>query len=179
MIVWQNGETIDDPWRVLDVDSPVPAIGQIVVPFERIVGADAETLLHSECGLGVTVGVDDDLEQLAPWVARLGLIILEVPVFSDGRPLSSARIIRDQLGFAGDLRAQGDLLPDLYQFMVQVGFTSFAMAAARFAQWQALGDEPDLDRLHMPLSYQTDLRAGLDQCAPIWRQRHRQKRAAA
>jgi uncharacterized protein (DUF934 family) len=81
--------------------------------------------------LGAEVPNTARLSELAPYLARLDLISLPFPAFTDGRAYSLARQIR-QAGFAGELRATGNLLPDQLQFMAQVGFTSFEVSD-RFA----------------------------------------------
>ena len=66
-------------------------------------------------------------EALRLYLPRLALIELPFPAFTDGRAYSLARHIRD-LGFAGTLRATGNVLPDQLQYMKQLGFDSFAVS---------------------------------------------------
>lgn len=68
---------------------------------------------------------DDDARALVPHLARLRLIEVAFPSFRDGRGYSSARILREA-GYAGELRAQGDVLVDQLPFMRRAGFDSFA-----------------------------------------------------
>lgn len=66
----------------------------------------------------------DDARALIPHLGRLRLIEIAFPKFRDGRGYSSARILREA-GFAGELRAAGDVLVDQLGFMRRVGFDSF------------------------------------------------------
>jgi uncharacterized protein (DUF934 family) len=62
----------------------------------------------------------DDLQDLA-------LVALNFPVFSDGRPYSSARELRVNMGYSGEIRAIGDVLRDQLFYMARCGFDAFQM----------------------------------------------------
>lgn len=51
------------------------------------------------------------------------LIALQFPAFNDGRSYSKAEILRRE-GFAGELRAVGDVLIDQAALMLRTGFDS-------------------------------------------------------
>ena len=53
---------------------------------------------------------------------------LNFPTVRDGRPYSSASILRRQLGYAGELRAIGDLRPDQFEQMSRCGFDLLCLA---------------------------------------------------
>ncbi len=67
---------------------------------------------------------DEDARALLPHLDRLSLIEVSFPAFRDGRGYSSARILREA-GYAGELRAQGDVLVDQIALMRRCGFDSF------------------------------------------------------
>jgi uncharacterized protein (DUF934 family) len=73
----------------------------------------------------VSLGNTDPVEDLAPDVGRLRLIVLDFPKFSDGRAYSQARLLRGRLGYTGELRASGNVLQDQALFMLRCGFDSF------------------------------------------------------
>jgi uncharacterized protein (DUF934 family) len=73
----------------------------------------------------VSLANTDPVEDLAPHVGRLRLIVLHFPKFSDGRAYSQARLLRGRLGYAGELRATGGVLQDQLPFMLRCGFDSF------------------------------------------------------
>ena len=82
----------------------------------------------------VSLANTDPVEDLAPHVGRLRLIVLNFPKFSDGRAYSQARLLRGRLGYAGELRATGGVLQDQLPFMLRCGFDSFASAQKGFAE---------------------------------------------
>jgi uncharacterized protein (DUF934 family) len=73
----------------------------------------------------VSLSNTDAVEDLAPHVGRLRLIVLHFPKFSDGRAYSQARLLRGRLGYTGELRATGNVLQDQALFMLRCGFDSF------------------------------------------------------
>jgi uncharacterized protein (DUF934 family) len=77
----------------------------------------------------VWLGPDDDVAPLLPWLATLPLIAIRFPVFTDGRGYSLARLLRGRHGYAGELRAVGDVLRDQLYFLQRCGFDSFALRA--------------------------------------------------
>ena len=81
---------------------------------------------------------------------------LQFPKFSDGRAYSQAFVLRRRLGFAGEIRATGDVLIDQLVQMQRTGFTSAVLRAdqdiadarrqferfARFYQGDAVSADP-------------------------------------
>lgn len=67
----------------------------------------------------------DDARSLLPHLVRLQLIEVNFPVFGDGHGYSAARILREA-GYAGELRAVGDVLVDQLAFLRRCGFDAFA-----------------------------------------------------
>jgi uncharacterized protein (DUF934 family) len=56
-------------------------------------------------------------------------VVLQFPTFTDGRAFSQAFLLRRRLGFAGDIRATGDVLVDQLQQMQRSGFTQAVLRA--------------------------------------------------
>ncbi len=103
----------------------------------------------------------DDARALLPHLAGLRLIEVSFPKFRDGRGYSAARILREN-GYAGELRAAGDVLLDQMVFLRRVGFDSFAPARPldRAAVAAALA--------RFPFVYQK----AADTQVPVWALRH-------
>ncbi len=73
----------------------------------------------------VSLANTDPVEDLAPHVGRLRLIVLNFPKFSDGRAYSQARVLRERHRYRGELRATGQVLRDQFMFMLRAGFDAF------------------------------------------------------
>ena len=109
----------------------------------------------------VRVEAGEDARELLPHLERLRFVEVNFPAFTDGRGYSAARILREA-GYAGELRATGDVLVDQLSHMIRCGFDSFAP------------DQP-LDPIALkaalarfPYRYQK----AVDATRPVWALRH-------
>jgi len=120
-----------------------------------------DSFLDQSNANAVRIEPGDDARALLPHLDRLALVEVNFPVFGDGRGYSAARILREA-GYAGELRAVGDVLIDQINNMRRCGFDAFAPdtpldeadAKAAFETW--------------PHVYQ----ATTDGRTPIWNKRH-------
>lgn len=163
MPLLENNHFVTDRWTFLDADAPLPDSGSVVLPFSRL-KADWEQLSSFPGEFGIALTNTDDVDDIDVYLPHVALVVLPFPTFADGRAYSLAYQIR-ALGYRGELRATGNILPDQLQLMQQVGFTSFAVSE-RFPlqMWQAAAKQ-------MSLAYQRGLyrRAGETE---VWSERH-------
>ena len=163
MPLLKNNALVSDTWLHAEADGELPNAGDVIVPFARLIKEWDERSQRTD-KLGVRFGNTDRPEQLAGFLPRLSVILLPFPAFNDGRAYSLARKLRE-MGYTGELRAIGNVLPDQLQLMLQVGFDAFEIGE-RFPleTWQKAS------RL-MSLAYQRGLfRRGSE--AEIWTERH-------
>ncbi len=136
MVLVRDGNIADDSWTVLQDDDPLPAKGDVIVCLARL-NRDAAKLADREGRVGVELANTYEAHELAAHIPLLDLVVLDFPAFTDGRAYSQARVIRTELGYTGELRATGDVLPDQAQFMTRVGFDSFEVGDDRSLEtWQ-------------------------------------------
>jgi uncharacterized protein (DUF934 family) len=121
---------VDDRFTRVEDESPLPAAGAVLVSLTRF-QAEREALLAREGELGVWLASDESPEAIVGDLDGLALVALDFPVFSDGRAFSSARLLRERYGYAGPLRAIGDVLCEQLPFMVRSGFDQFEMQSER------------------------------------------------
>ncbi|MDE2597063.1 MAG: DUF934 domain-containing protein [Sphingomonadales bacterium] len=67
----------------------------------------------------------DEARDLLPFLDRIKLVEVNFPAYTDGRGYTAARVLREA-GYAGELRAVGDVLIDQLAYMRRCGFDSFA-----------------------------------------------------
>jgi uncharacterized protein (DUF934 family) len=128
--------------------------GAIVVSLKRW-QAERETLAARNAPLGVRLSSDQSPEVLGADVTHFALIELEFPKFRDGRGYSYARILRQRLGFTGEIRAVGDVLRDQWLFMSRCGIDALEVRPgtrledfhAALAE-QTVFYQPASDRIH-------------------------------
>jgi uncharacterized protein (DUF934 family) len=68
------------------------------------------------------------LDGLVPHLGRLERIVIRFPKFNDGRGYSLAARLRLHHGYAGVLRASGDVLIDQVQYFFRQGFDELAIS---------------------------------------------------
>ena len=79
----------------------------------------------------------EDVTELGKRLEGVKLVVLNFPELTDGRAYSQARLLRERMGYSGELRAAGQVHIDQIPFMLRCGFDSFASAQKGFAE--ALG----------------------------------------
>lgn len=126
MPLLKNGRTSEDAWQPVADEAPAPGHGPILVSFARW-QAERESLLGRNAPVGVRLKNTDDVTALKPDLDRIELIALEFPKYTDGRAYSQARILRERLAYAGELRATGQVLLDQLLFMQRCGFDAFVL----------------------------------------------------
>lgn len=133
----RDGKISTDGWLHADASSPLPAAGDVIVPLARW-RAERGQLLSRPGRVGVRLASSEGPESVRDDLQHLALIALEFPSFRDGRAYSYARILREQYGFKGELRAVGNVLYDQFMFMHRCGFDAYEVQkdhdAERFAR---------------------------------------------
>lgn len=121
-----------------------------------------DSFLNGQTNAGaVRLEAGDDARALLPSLEQLALVEVSFPSFRDGRGYSAARILREA-GYAGELRAAGDVLVDQIPHMRRCGFDSFAPEAP--VDGETL--KRSLDR------YDHHYQRAADAVTPIWKLRH-------
>jgi uncharacterized protein (DUF934 family) len=128
LIRWRDGaaHAAEDPFTLVGDDQPIPQ-GDVIVSLARL-QSEGGWLESQGRALGVRLAAAEPPEVLAGALGRLAVVALEFPKHRDGRAFSAARVLRDRLGFAGELRAVGDVLLDHAFLMIRCGFDAFEPA---------------------------------------------------
>jgi uncharacterized protein (DUF934 family) len=122
----------------------------------------------------LTLANTEDVLQLGARIDGVKLIVLNFPKFTDGRAYSQARLLRERLGYQGELRANGAVFLDQLPFLLRCGFDSFESDQTGFGEaltkartlfsvvYQPIGDgrataaELRLKRRNIPVSLAAD-----------------------
>ena len=147
----KNGKISGDAFVHVADDAAIPEDGAILISSARFL-EDPDTLLRRAGKIGVIWPNNRDLDDLLPYLDRLAAVALVFPTFRDGRAYSQARLLRERHGYAGELRATGQVLRDQFLFMLRAGFDAlevkkesdaeaFALTAKRYSVfYQPTGD---------------------------------------
>lgn len=162
-MIIKNKQIVEDGWTVLrpaenePAESVVVASGRVIVPF-TVWQAQRETLKNRK-ELGVWLASDDRPEALQEDINRFAVIAVDFPKFADGRGYTIAYLLRERLGFKGELRAIGDVLRDQLFYMQRVGFDAFAVRE----------DKDISDAIKALSDYSEVYQASSDQSLPLFR----------
>lgn len=99
----------------------------------------------SEAPAELVLANDADVEGIAADLGAVASIALAFPKWTDGRAYSQARLLRVRYGFAGEIRATGEVLADMLPLLARTGFDAVALRAgeSRATAERALAFFPD------------------------------------
>ena len=125
----KDGEIVKDYWTVLYDTNDVETQNtkdkkNIILPLQSWNRFHNE-LKTSTNQVAVWLDSNEFTNQIIGDVNEIPLIALNFPVFTDGRSYSSARELRLELHYTGEIRAIGDVLRDQIFYMSRCGFNSF------------------------------------------------------
>lgn len=122
----KNRAFVSDKWHRVGADEAVTEYS--IITLERWNAEHHDIQRFASSGkLGLFLTSDQTVEQFENVFRNFGVICIDFPKFSDGRGYSTARLLREQLGYSGEIRAVGDVLIDQLFFMQRVGFNAFEL----------------------------------------------------
>ncbi|MEM7468627.1 MAG: DUF934 domain-containing protein [Pseudomonadota bacterium] len=133
-----EGRFVSNDWRdgeLADVDGKWPT----VVTLENIVPAQLSEIWYPRNALGLLVSNETRVADLFNFFSSVGLFVVAFPSLVDGRGFSTAVNLR-RLGFNGEIRARGELIPDQYHHVKACGIDSIEIT-------------PDLSERHSELEW--------------------------
>ncbi len=145
-----------DPASIADQ----PSDAALLIPLTEWL-AHRDALVSRSGDLGVLLEPSDDPFLIAQDLQRLSLIAVRFAQFTDGRGYSSAYLLRQRLGWRGELRAVGDVLIDQLHYLARVGFDAFALR----------GDQDSTRALAAFADFSETYQASADQPIPLFRRR--------
>ncbi|MFT4861343.1 MAG: hypothetical protein ACI95C_000550 [Pseudohongiellaceae bacterium] len=127
----KDGAIVQDTWTLIK-EATGPEVLMALRGKNIIVPLPFWQLYHEELesqpgAVGIWLASDELVESIKTQLFNFPLVALHFPVFTDGRAYSNARQLRQEYGYAGEIRAFGDVLRDQLFYMQQCGFTSFAL----------------------------------------------------
>ena len=124
--ILRRREIVADDWRHLGEGAEEGSA--LIVPLLEL-RKDPERWRGWRGRLGVRLSSVDPVEELAADLPRLDLVAVEFPTPSDGRGYSAARLLRERLGFRGELRAVGaGVRQDQVFLLARCGFDAIELA---------------------------------------------------
>jgi uncharacterized protein (DUF934 family) len=122
-ILWRR-ELRADRWRYPGEAGE----GPLVQTLAELLAAAAPDAAAGSAAVGVLLGPTDEVALLAPHLARLALVVIRFEASGDGRGYSQGQLLRQRLGYQGELRAAGAIRRDHLFLLARCGFDAFDFA---------------------------------------------------
>ena len=146
MPIIKNRTVVESDWLRAPEIGSIPD-GRVVVPLARWLEQRQE-LIRRPGAVGIRVGAGDRVEPLAEDLSALPLIVLESDGFADGRCYSQARLLRERLGYRGEIRVL-DVHPEHLAFLERCGADAFELVDG-IDPHQALEHLDEIDVRYQP-----------------------------
>ena len=136
-----HGRPAADEWVTVPDDAPVPD-QPAILSAARL---RSEELAGRNAPLGLALDSATQPEDIADLLPRLSLVAVKLPKSKDGRAFTQARALREHLGFTGEIRATGHVLPDQYRMLLRCGVSTVQLPdGADPAVWTRSADLVDI-----------------------------------
>lgn len=163
----KNGYAADNPWIALDDEQVFADQEYSIIPLNRYIEL-YDDIEPSNAPLGVSLSVGDDVIELKDKLDKIDLVTVDFPSFADGRGFSQSRLLRERLGFEGEIRAVGHIIRDQFLYLLRSGVNSIDTSRASEDEWKTAMEE--FDTFYQP---------ALTQGVPAYLLRHEEKAVAA
>lgn len=150
----KDGAIVDDRWLAADAESTSPTDSQLLTLEQWL-------QLEDKSGRGVQLEPGEAPAPLLEYLQDIPLVVINFPLFMDGRGFSYGRELRER-GFQGELRAAGQFIRDQMTYLHRCGFNAFQPA-----------DSSELEAFAASLNdFSESYQAAADQPLPLFRRRH-------
>ena len=122
-VLVKEGTIVADEWTLV---AEGPAEPGLIAPLDA--------WLEAPDGAGVWLDGSAEVDEVAPQVLDAPVVAVRFPAFADGRGLTFGALLRSRYGFTGELRAFGEIVPDLTEYMHRCGFDAFVLPDVRQAE---------------------------------------------
>ena len=145
--ILRRHDVVPDDWRHFGEDAS--DTDPLIVPVAEL-RKDTAAWLARKGPLGVRLAPAECVESLSDVLPHLALVAVEFPNVGDGRGFSYGRLLRDRLGFKGELRAVGaGVKQDKIFLLARCGFVSFELPPTEIAE-EALAALRRYDVVYQP-----------------------------
>ena len=122
----------EDGWTTLPEGEPAQPRAALLLDWARWLELRAQW--PQELRAGVVFPNDADVKELLPDLPRLDVVALVFPKWTDGRAYSQARLLRVRHRYAGQLRAVGQVIPDMSAQLYRTGFDAVVLREGESAE---------------------------------------------
>ena len=162
--LWTAEGFREESWRHAGDADALSGNGGVILPLAVWKGLDETTRAENRDRIGVLLAPGEMLSEIEHALPDLPLVALSFSAFNDGRSFSKAALLKTRHGYAGTVRASGQVLIDQIPHMLRTGFdeleVSHPTTIRRLEQGRTGG---------LPESYQPSARPDLAEGKYAWR----------
>lgn len=114
------------PEGALDPDA-VPGLPDAVIVSLADWRLHKRDLLRYGGDVGVRIAAGEDVDEIVHDLSGIDLVALEFQSFTEGRPYTQARLLRERYGYRKEIRAVGDVSRDRLAFMERCGINAYEL----------------------------------------------------
>jgi phosphoadenosine phosphosulfate reductase len=173
--IFKDGDFVEETWVRPDTETGTTAEGDALVPMTVFL-VDPDAFLARDGKTAVIIEAGDDVELIEKYLDRLALVAVDFPSFSDGRGFSAARILREQIGYKGDIRAIGKYILDQVPLARRCGVSTFEISKPEVLKALKAGEWPEVTKYLQPVGTVDEIPEGT---RPWARRSHRDLAVAA
>ena len=173
--IFKDGDFVEESWVRADTETGTAVEGDALVPMTVFL-IDPDAYLARDGKTAVIVEAGDDVELIENYLDRLALVAVDFPSFSDGRGFSAARILREQIGYKGDIRALGKYILDQVPLARRCGVSTFEISKPEVLKALKAGEWPEVTKYLQPVGTVDEIPEGT---RPWARRSHRDLAVAA
>ncbi|MEW9807415.1 DUF934 domain-containing protein [Mesorhizobium marinum] len=154
--LWTPGGFRDDEWTHAESGDALSGNGRFILPLAAVLALNPDARKSARERLGVLLQPGDKLDAIAGILDDLSLVALAFPAFNDGRSFSKAELLRSRHGFAGPIRATGQVLVDQLPHMLRLGFDEFEVSHPVLIRRLESGNAGGLGLYYQPTTSQAE-----------------------
>jgi phosphoadenosine phosphosulfate reductase len=173
--IFKDGDFVEETWVRADTETGIAVEGDALVPMTVFL-VDPDAFLARDGKTAVIIEAGDDVELIENYLDRLALVAVDFPSFSDGRGFSAARILREQIGYKGDIRAIGKYILDQVPLARRCGVSTFEISKPEVLKALKAGEWPEVTKYLQPVGTVDEIPEGT---RPWARRSHRDLAVAA
>ena len=159
MPLWKNGRFIEDDWRIVEDDQPVPESEKVVVSLKRW-REERSALAERNAPLGLLIAPGSIWTDVVSDLPRFPLIVVTIPKYADGRAFSIARLLRERDRYQGEIRVTGVYIVDQIPLMKRVGIDAFQTEDPLVIKGLEQGLWPEVTDYLQPVNAAAEMPAG-------------------
>ncbi|EAV44535.1 hypothetical protein SIAM614_05215 [Roseibium aggregatum IAM 12614] len=173
--IFKDGDFVEETWVRADTETVTAVQGDALVPMTVFL-VEPDAFLARDGKTAVIIEAGDDVELIEKYLDRLALVAVDFPSFSDGRGFSAARILREQIGYKGDIRAIGKYILDQVPLARRCGVSTFEISKPEVLKALKAGEWPEVTKYLQPVGTVDEIPEGT---RPWARRSHRDLAVAA